>query len=135
MTLSDRTVNSINNVHQLQPLVIAVIFPSLATVAVVLRLISKRIIKTAFGMDDYMILAALVWRSTSPRGLDWRTNSSARSSSGDWRHVTFLVGLDIVTHAQFGLTGTRCCQWWGWHSLAGNFGSKRNSNIFQSQVP
>lgn len=124
MTLSDRTVNSINNVHQLQPLVIAVVFPCLATVAVVLRLISKRIIKAGFGMDDYMILAALVWRSASLRGPDWRTNSSARYSYGDWRHVTFLVGLDIITHGQFGLTGTRCCQWWGWHSLAGHSGSK-----------
>lgn len=60
MTLSKRTINSINNVHQLQPLVIAVVFPSLATVAVVLRLISKRIIKASLRTDDYMILAALV---------------------------------------------------------------------------
>lgn len=67
MALFKRTVNSVDNVHQLQPLVIAVVFPSLATLAVVLRLVSKRIIKAPFSIDDYMILAALVWRSIAVR--------------------------------------------------------------------
>lgn len=83
MTLFDRTVNSIDNVHQIQPLVIAVVFPCLSTIAVVMRLASKRIIKAPFSVDDYMILAALVWRSAPPRGRDWRTNSSARFLSMD----------------------------------------------------
>lgn len=83
MALFKRTTNSIRNIHQLQPLVIAVVFPSLATVAVVLRLISKRIIKAPPSRDDYMILAALVWRSTSPRGRAWRTNSLASFLSTD----------------------------------------------------
>lgn len=60
MNLHKRTVNSITNVHQVQPLVIAVVFPSLAAVAVALRLVSKRIVKAPLGTDDYMILAALV---------------------------------------------------------------------------
>ena len=83
MTLCERTINSIDNVHQLRPLVIAVVFPSLATVAVVLRFISKRIIKAPLSTDDYMILASLVWLSTLPRGRVWRSNSSARFSSMD----------------------------------------------------
>lgn len=75
MTLFERTVNSIDNVHQIQPLVIAVVFPCLSTIAIVMRLVSKRIIKASFSVDDYMILAALVWRSAPPRGRSWRTNS------------------------------------------------------------
>lgn len=59
MTLFERTVNSIDNVHQIQPLVIAVVFPCLSTIAIVMRLVSKRIIKASFSVDDYMILAAL----------------------------------------------------------------------------
>lgn len=75
MTLFERTVNSIDNVHQLQPFVIAIVFPTLATAAVILRLISKRIIKAPFGMDDYMIVAALVVFTHCDKERDWSTNS------------------------------------------------------------
>ena len=58
--LVERTVNRIQNIHQLQPLIIAVVFPTLASIAVVLRFVSKRIVKAPLSIDDYMILLALV---------------------------------------------------------------------------
>lgn len=60
MVLLERTVNKIENIQQLQPLIIACVFPALATVAVLLRFVSKRIVKAPISTDDYMILVALV---------------------------------------------------------------------------
>lgn len=41
-------------------LVIAVIFTLLAIIAVILRLVSRRLSKTKLQLDDYMIIVALV---------------------------------------------------------------------------
>lgn len=89
MPLSKRTVNSIDNVHQLQPFVIAIVFPTLATIAIILRLISKRLIKAPFGMDDYMIVAALVPLHIATRNVIEALTAASSFSSMDWRHVTF----------------------------------------------
>ena len=53
-----------------KPLVIAlaVIMPILATTAVVLRLVSRRIKKVRLEADDYTVLIALVWIECTLQG-------------------------------------------------------------------
>ena len=42
-------------------LIVGVCFTAIATGAVALRILSRRMMKTALGVDDYMIILALVW--------------------------------------------------------------------------
>ena len=62
-SLLRRSANLHSN-SSLAPLVVAVLFGSLAMIAVVLRLMSRRIQKLYLVMNDYMILVALVCRLT-----------------------------------------------------------------------
>ena len=41
-------------------LILGICFTAIATLAVILRVISRRMIKTPLGVDDYMIIVALV---------------------------------------------------------------------------
>lgn len=60
MALAERQVIPIKKNAQLKPLIIAVVFTAFATAAVILRLVAKSIVKSRFGVDDYMILICLV---------------------------------------------------------------------------
>lgn len=60
MAITERQAIPIKQNVQVKPLIIAVVFTTFATVAVILRLVAKHIIKSRFGIDDYMIMICLV---------------------------------------------------------------------------
>ena len=54
------TVNAVTSQSQLAPLITSAVFAVVAGVAVVLRMVSKRIKKIGIDASDYLIFAALV---------------------------------------------------------------------------
>lgn len=60
MALAERQIIPIKKNAQLKPLIIAVVFTTFATAAVILRLVAKSLVQSRFGVDDYMILICLV---------------------------------------------------------------------------
>ena len=76
MALMERKVIAIKKNDQVRPLVVAVVFAAFATLSVILRLVAKRLVQPRFGIDDYMILIALVRRKLTvspPKHLDAKT--------------------------------------------------------------
>ena len=76
-------------------LIVGVCFTAIATGAVILRIKSRKMMKTALGMDDYMIMVALV-RSLSTDTSDGRLNIHMNSFLAlDALSATSSVGKDL----------------------------------------
>ena len=86
------TINPVTSQRQLAPLITSAVFAVVAGVAVVLRIVSKRIKKIGIDTSDYLIFAALVlspWnRTTSMEML-----TIIRSALGHYKHATSSVRL------------------------------------------
>ena len=70
MALVERQRVPIRNNAQIKPIIIAVVFTALATTAVILRLIAKKINRSSLTIDDFMIMLALVGSRIVGRRID-----------------------------------------------------------------
>ena len=55
----------LNDKRQVAPLVVSVLFGVVASVAVLLRIVARRMKKAKLDASDYCIFAALVWITTT----------------------------------------------------------------------